>query len=131
MKGETTPCFCNRAHNRQTRSSVEQVLAYNISRSPALLLMTGLWIESDLNNVPLSWDMNRQSPSLLACRPAPVDFAGLVIIRYAGHNTLEFVTPAYSFVDREFFESEAEPSELHHKKQAFAAVFERDRHQRG
>jgi hypothetical protein len=47
---------CERAHEGETRFFVEQRFAYDESRPASLLLMAGLWIEGDGDNVsPFSY----------------------------------------------------------------------------
>ena len=81
VKGESSLCVRNRAYNSQPFASIEQVLTDNQSRASPLLLMTGLWIKCDRDNVPLPGDISSHLSDLLTNRLTPVDFTGLVIFR--------------------------------------------------
>jgi len=98
VKGKTTIRVCNRTHNGQTRAAVEQVFADNKSRSPALLFVTGLRIESDRDEIALFGGIGSHLlPCFLAGRLTPVDFVSLVVLGNTCHEVLDTVPTAFPF----------------------------------
>ncbi len=97
VKGETTLCVCNWTYNSQACAAVEQVLANNKSRATSFLFMTGLWIESDCDDITLLGDISSHLPGLLTDRLTPVNFAGLVVFRNTRHKILKIVPPTFLF----------------------------------
>ena len=74
MERETPVRVGERTNHRKTRMLVEEGIADNEGRPAAFLLVAGLRIEGNGDEVAFSWNVVTHLPRLTADRIAPSDF---------------------------------------------------------
>jgi hypothetical protein len=79
VEGETAIGVGDRTYDSHPCMSIEQVMAYNEGGPSAFLLMPGLWIKGDRDEIPLSGDIGGHLQGLLAYGFAPFDFFGPIV----------------------------------------------------